>query len=357
MRSGRRTGRQAPDQHEANCLGAFIEAVEELRREPFFSEDDKSILSAQGAKLVARFGDRFHFRSALVTFRRVWLKEEASNFHSICKLIARFEGLDFWLRILREQFKSHTEMRWPGIHLTSREVVDLWLNAVFAHSNIRRYKKPTWRDRIDFDKLVRAHSHDLLEFICRGTVRGVGCAYFNLLPVARSSLARWQKDYGIKPQFEIGAPFGSSTVETNAEGHTIIRMPSTEYQGSETPSQRFERILSRDRFRALKPIFDSIDHDRETLAKSVLECASYQEALAALGFVVELRNVDDLDLKQGYPIVGPQTGVKAVLPWLDFETRQTHITLVQFDQKIVTTRPSVDFFSNKFLELKKQLTQ
>src|SRR5438445_9988057 len=124
--------RTVPDQHEANCMATFVEAVEELKHEPFFSEDDKSILRVQGAERTAIFGDRFHFRSALVTFRRVWLKEEASNFHYICNLIGRFEGFEFWLEMVRDQHKTSTEMRWGKVPLTSGEVVDLWLNAVFA---------------------------------------------------------------------------------------------------------------------------------------------------------------------------------------------------------------------------------
>lgn len=69
-----------PTPQEVDSLGAFIEAVEELEREPFFRPDDKLKIVIQNGKTRYEFGDRFHFRSALVSFRRVWLEGEASYF-------------------------------------------------------------------------------------------------------------------------------------------------------------------------------------------------------------------------------------------------------------------------------------
>lgn len=348
----KKTSRTQPDQHEVNCLAAFIEAVEELEHEPFCGEDDKSVYSMRGSQVTARFGDRFHFRSALVTFRRIWLKEEASNFNFICNLVERYEPSSILTTTGRDQFRMHTNMRWGRIPLTSGEVVDLWLNAVFAHTNLRRTKKPQWRDRVDFDKLVETHGHAMLEFICRTTVRAVITAAFNVVREARWALDRWEKDYQLRPEFVIGAPFGRNQRETTKAGHTVIRTASTEHLGHETELQRFERILARDRFRSLKSILDCVGEDREKLAAAVRRSNSYEQTLTELGYVFDLRA--ELDLRKNPVRVGPEHGVRAALPWLQIETGVIHVTLVAFEPCVITTHTAVEFFNAKFAELKAQ---
>lgn len=351
----KQAGRSQPDQHETNCLAAFIEAVEELQHEPFCGEDDKSVYSMRGSQVVARFGDRFHFRSALVTFRRIWLKDEASNFNFICNLIERYEQLSILTATGRDQFRMHANIRWGKIPLTSGEIVDLWLNAVFAHTNLKRAKKPQWRDRIDFDKLVQAHGHAMLEFICRSTVSAVITAAFNVVKEARWALERWEKDYQLRPEFVIGAPFGREQLEITGAGDTVIRAPSTKHLGHETDLQRLERILARDRFRSLKPILDTVGNDRSKLVECVKRVSSYEHLLAELGYSIELRDV--IDLRKNPVRVGPQHNIRAVLPWLQIETGIVHTTLVAFEPRVISTRAAVEFFNGKFSELRSQLDQ
>jgi hypothetical protein len=91
----KRGASQVPDQLAANCLAAFVEAVEEMRCEPYFGEDDPCKITEQAGAVTYTLGDRFHFRSALVTFRRVWLNDEASALPHICGLLDRYEGGNF----------------------------------------------------------------------------------------------------------------------------------------------------------------------------------------------------------------------------------------------------------------------
>ena len=239
-----------PTPFEVNSLAAFIEAATELENEPFFGPDDQLKLVARsdyGEKIIAVMGDRFHFRSALVSFRRIWLEKEASNFYEVLKLIQKYEG-DFlidWLR--REHQQIERSIYCSSAGLTAKQLVNLWLNAVFAHNNIRqKTKKSQWHDRIDFDRFAAQCSYAIFEFDFRKAVRDFGRCYRNTLNlVARPAFNRWEKELGLKSEFKIGAPFGSGIEETTLEGDVIIRRPSTEFSGQETLEQKLIRFLAR----------------------------------------------------------------------------------------------------------------
>ena len=227
-----RTAPSVPTQHEVDCLAAFIEAAEELANEPFFSPDDKRKITVRGNETLYEFGDRFHFRSALVSFRRIWLKNEASNFTEITKILSKYEG-DGLIPWFREQHdRLEASRTGSDVKLSGKEIVDLWLNAVFAHNNInQKRQKPDRWDRIDFERYDDKYGHDVFEFMFRSTVHDFGLCYLNLLRLeARSALARWQKELDVKPSFRIGAPFGHSLVERTAAGHVIVRRASTQRQ-------------------------------------------------------------------------------------------------------------------------------
>ena|SRR5437763_8019684 len=79
-----------PTQDEVDSLASFVEAIAELDSEPFFSRDEPRTLSISGDKFTYHLGDRFHFRSALITFRRIWMKGDAENFDHVCNVIWKF---------------------------------------------------------------------------------------------------------------------------------------------------------------------------------------------------------------------------------------------------------------------------
>lgn len=133
--------KERPTQDEVDSLASFVEAIAELANEPFFSRDEPRKLTHASGKFTYHLGDRFHFRSALITFRRIWMKGDAENFDHICNIIWKYSTPppnDF-LKFIRNSVREHLEQRpdWPRpIGITGRELVDLWLNAVFAHSGL-----------------------------------------------------------------------------------------------------------------------------------------------------------------------------------------------------------------------------
>src|SRR5437870_2379572 len=82
----------SPRRRDVDRLAVFVETAEELSREPFFDLYETSRSTQSGDKLLlVEMGDRFHFRSALIPFRRLWRKEEDTYFGKVLDLIERYE--------------------------------------------------------------------------------------------------------------------------------------------------------------------------------------------------------------------------------------------------------------------------
>jgi len=133
---------------------------------------------------------------------------------------------------------------------------------------------------------------------------------------------------------------------------SITPLPD-EHGGGETTQQKFERILSLDRFKGLKAILDNLRVEREVICDAVSRTNSYPELMAKLGYRVVL--TDQLHVQDCYSRLGPAGGIRAVLPYHDMATYSTLVTLVNFDSTLTTTPKSVSFFSDRLAELKTQL--
>src|SRR4051812_21903337 len=108
-----------PTQDEIDSIGSYVQAIDELDGEPFFSKDEPRKLSSGGKHRSFHLGDRFHFRSALITFRRIWMTGDAENIDRVCGLLRRFlhpaawEGVKVFRRNIKEQLKS--TQQWLGV--------------------------------------------------------------------------------------------------------------------------------------------------------------------------------------------------------------------------------------------------
>jgi hypothetical protein len=121
----------------------------------------------------------------------------------------------------------------------------------------------------------------------------------------------------------------------------------------ETRRQRFERLLSREPFKGLKAIFDSVSQDSEALWDGVNSTNSYEELLARLGYRVTM--VKQIHVADCYSRTGPGGGIKAVLPYFDIPTQSALPTVVNFDSTVTTTLKSSAFFNQMLTDLKRQV--
>src|SRR5205809_1745208 len=124
--------------------------------------------------------------------------------------------------------------------------------------------------------------------------------------------------------------------------------------GLETRQQRFETILSRERFTGLKAILDSLSPDREALYQGVHGSNSYEEFLAKLGYRITLAK--QIHVQDCYSRLGPAGGIRAVLPYHDIPTQRSLPTLVNFDSTVTVTPKSGGFFNELLAEFKRQLS-
>ncbi len=120
-----------------------------------------------------------------------------------------------------------------------------------------------------------------------------------------------------------------------------------------TAQQRFERVLTQAQFEGLKAILDRLSPDREMLYTTVLGANTYTELLARLGY--RLTIIRQIHVQDCYTRVGPEGGIKAVLPYYDIPTQSSLPTLVNFDATVAATPKSAAFFEALFLEVKRQL--
>ena len=122
----------------------------------------------------------------------------------------------------------------------------------------------------------------------------------------------------------------------------------------ETKQQNFERILSREPFKGLKAILNSISPNRETLCEAVNGTSSYEELLTRLGYRLTLTN--QIHVQDCYHRVSQSGGIKAVLPYYDIPTQSSLPTLVNLDSTITTTPKAAGFFNQMLVALKRQLS-
>ena len=122
---------------------------------------------------------------------------------------------------------------------------------------------------------------------------------------------------------------------------------------AETGQQRFERILSQAPLEGLKVILDHVAPDRATLHTGVLGTSSFEELLARLGH--KLTMTRQIHVQDCYSRLGPQGGIRAVLPYYDIPTQSSFPTLVNFDSTLTATPKGAAFFNALLGELRKQL--
>ena len=159
-----------------------------------------------------------------------------------------------------------------------------------------------------------------------------------------------------EPYCLIQAPSQYSTLATwrSARNRSNMAIPSAS-TAVETRQQRFERILSREPFKGLKAILDSVCRDREALCDQVNGTGSYEELLATLGYHLTLTK--QIHVADSYSRTGAGGGIRAVLPYFDIPSHSALPTLVNSDSTVTATPKSAAFFNGMLAELKRQLEE
>ena len=135
---------------------------------------------------------------------------------------------------------------------------------------------------------------------------------------------------------------------------SFIMANQSDNANGEMRQQNFERVLSREPFKGLKAILDSLSADREALCEGVSGTNSYEELLSRLGYRITLTK--QIHVSDSYTRMGSAGGIKSVLPYHDIPTQSSLPTLVNFDSTVTTTPKSSAFFNQLLMLLKRQLS-
>lgn len=272
----------APVQHDVDCIASFVEACGELEREPFFGKDEQlGSQTGPGKAKTYTMGDRFHFRSALISFRRIWMQKEASHWKRVVQTLRRTnvppEITTFSDHEAANIVATCKRDAWPTT-LKTREVIDLWLNTVFAHGGITGSTK-----RSDFDTAVTTYGHAQFEYAFRLSVKFLGGHFMNLSRLAaQRALEHYRTANRLTPAFKVGAAFGSQRRERTADGHIIIRQSSSEFFTEESIAERFTRILGRPAHKDIKYVLDHLDCTPTERLRATLGARTIAELLTLL---------------------------------------------------------------------------
>lgn len=121
----------------------------------------------------------------------------------------------------------------------------------------------------------------------------------------------------------------------------------------ESRRQSLEPILSQSRFEGLKAILERVCPNLEVLQAGIRATNSYEQLLARLGYKLIL--IRQIHVQDSYSRVGPDGGIKAVVPYYDIPTQRSLPTLLNLDSTLTTTPNAAAFFEELLGELRKQL--
>jgi hypothetical protein len=344
-----------PKEAEVDAVASFVEAAGELEREPFFGPDEKRTWSHSGEnRWVFELGDRFHFRSALISFRRIWLKDEASNFERISGVLWRYcysveQRVQLcWAREICGNAKRE-KMHPPFVlEMSGSDVVDLWLNTVFAHGGTDRARR---HQRKHFDEAVTKFGQGSLEYVFRNVVHELGTQYISVANrIGKLFLQHWESSFRMKPTFRIGSPFGLASRERTKEGHLIVRRASSAHSPNETFDQRLSRILERREFESLHRIIGFIDLQDENLVGLVLRSRDFEQFGQALRHEIRIVAEVDKDFQHYGKSFRASTHVGSL-------AKGFAPVYVYGDLLIVTNALGLRFLNEEFTELKRVLIE
>jgi hypothetical protein len=290
------TGRSAITQKDVDAVASFIEAANELDLEPFFGKDEQFSFSGT-AEGPATFylGDRFHFCSALISFRRIWMPSEPSHWRNVVEIITR-DGMPLEIsnnaRVQGEVIETLVSRKAGFLKdITGTQVIELWLNTVFAHGGVAGRNK-----RRDFEFAVEKHGQGRFEYSFRTLVEWTGGAFrFLSKNAAKPALAYFNDQLSLRASFRIDAAFGKKRKEVTKTGDTIIRQASSEHFTEETFEQRFQRILKRRNFDTLNNIVKAFDRTTVELVRALFASTSFGQFVRKLDGDLETTTENLLD--------------------------------------------------------------
>ena len=255
-------------QDEFDNLAIFVAVVEELRREPFFSEDNHETMDGD----TGFFCHPMFLKSAVLPFRKIWMSSERCAFQrrksngKNKKQIRDIRDLVFeefpdraLVEACRERFYDmfddllDASFGYGWAKETKRQVINLWLNTQTAHTGpMDHTNKKAWEfDLEDFNKCDARIGREKFEFLFRSGISTVGWFYIEFAEALAFPLFRKLRDkQGMKPTFE--ADMALKYNPYPSADYKIVFDDVFWHLSRETMDETVGRLLKRERFSSVR---------------------------------------------------------------------------------------------------------
>lgn len=220
-----------------------------------------------GDECSFELGDQFHFRSALVIFRRIWMAKEPSSFYPSYNVLYKHssdtarEWLKHWRARVSEIEQENPHQRLVG--RPAKEIINAWINSVFAHTTL----KTGGSNRHAFEKLVGEFGIAPVEYCCRHSVWSLCLQYINMGSIHAGPFLEAAAAIGVTPSFTIGIAFGDEPEETTRDGHRITRKPTSRFLPNESVEDAIKRIMARSEYRPLSTLLKHLGSKSEQVVE------------------------------------------------------------------------------------------
>lgn len=288
------------DQEEFNSLAIFVAVVEELRREPFFSEDNHDKLSGNNAAI---FSHPMFLKSAVLPFRKIWMSSERCAFRKdngegIRELVFRehpdkrlLGGYRYWFYDNYDK-ELGTSFDFGWAQESKQEIIDLWLNTQLAHTgpmNFSHKPKPKPKkkqfSRADFNACGERIGREKFEFLFRSSVATIGHTYISFAEILVLPLFKKLRDeQKMKPSFEAEVALKYNPYPDPKYG---IRFDDVFWHLSrETEEESFGRLLMRQRFSGLRDLLRALFNKVGEAIDCVGKCETFDGLLKEAKVVI-----------------------------------------------------------------------
>lgn len=280
---------------EFDSLAIFVAVVEELRREPFFSEDHHDKMVGD----VAVFCHPMFLKSAVLPFRKIWMESERCAFRKrdgtggIRELVFREYPDRALVAAYRERFydmfdgQLGASFGYGWATETKREVINLWLNTQTAHTGPKNHKsKKQWEfDLVDFNARDARIGREKFEFLFRSSIGTVGWYYIEFGEALAFPLFRKLRDeQGMKPSFE--ADMALKYNPYPSPDYKIVFDDVFWHLSRETMEETFDRLLGRHRFGGVRAFLSAVFPKKAEARTRVSELDSLDAILKTSDAVV-----------------------------------------------------------------------
>lgn len=278
-------------QEEFDALAIFAAVADELRREPFFSEDNHEKLFPWAHGAVAHLCRPPFLKSAVLPFRKLWLASEPCHFETIRDLVFRVYPDQQIIASCRQWFcdfydatlKNVVDAKWPD--LTNYELVEIWLYTHAVHAgpkklNTKKNKGKPHRRLQEFDLWSQRLGREAFEYWFRSALHIIGSQYIQFDEKLVTPLLRNLRDTAeMKLGFDAQAALRYSPYP---DPRFKIHFRDVFWHlDKESSDETFERLLKRQRFENLGSLLKTLFKSRAAALVAVCESTTLDALFAA----------------------------------------------------------------------------